>query len=76
MSGRLAMTSLEPEMMEVVHSAARRLRGLTLCQDGREEGAVTHLIIGLERRTIKVRIARVLEPLCYADAARLSVILD
>lgn len=41
-------------MAEVVRAAARRLRGLRLCEDGREEGAVTHLIIGAERRTIKV----------------------
>ena len=41
-------------MAEVVKAAVRRLRGLRLCEDGHEEGAVTHLIIGAERRTIKV----------------------
>lgn len=41
-------------MAEVVRAAVQRLRGLRLCEDGREEGAVTHLVIGAERRTIKV----------------------
>lgn len=43
--------------MELCKSATRRLRGLRLCSEGREDGRVTHLVIGKERRTLKLMLA-------------------
>lgn len=44
-------------MADLVKSAVRRLRGLRLCAEGREDGAITHLVVGKERRTLKLMLA-------------------
>jgi hypothetical protein len=40
-----------------VQAAARQLGGARLCAEGHEGGAVTHLVVGAERRTLKVLLA-------------------
>ena len=58
-SGSVAASAVEPEVLELLRAAVRRLRGLRLCEDGNEEARLTHLVLGEQRRTLKVR----LEPL-------------
>ena len=55
--GCIALTSVDGAVVELARSATRRLRGLRLCPEGREEGAVTHLVCGDERRTLKLMLA-------------------
>ena len=43
-------------IVAAARKAAKQLRGLRMCADGREEH-VTHLILGAERRTIKVPLS-------------------
>jgi hypothetical protein len=54
-----------------VAHAVKALRGLRLCTEGREEG-VTHLIVGGERRTLKVRHLNLLltEPCMRTQGSR------
>eukprot|EP00887_Chlorella_sp_A99_P005336 scaffold1.g5336.t1 len=56
-SGCLALTSCESSMITLAKSAVGRLRGMRMCPEGKEAGAVTHLVIGSERRTLKVMLA-------------------
>ncbi len=58
-SGSVAASAVEPEVLELLQMAVRRLRGLRLCEDGHEEARLTHLVLGAPRRTLKVS----LEPL-------------
>jgi hypothetical protein len=55
--GFLSFTSVGSAVEALCRSAARRLRGLRLCADGAEDGVVTHLVIGSERRTLKAMLA-------------------
>jgi hypothetical protein len=56
-TGCIALTSVDGGVVELARSAARRLRGLRVCPEGREEGQVTHLVIGGARRTLKLMLA-------------------
>jgi hypothetical protein len=49
----VAVSSVSPELLELLRVAVRRLRGLRLCEEGCEEARLTHLIIGAQRRTLK-----------------------
>ena len=53
-SGSVAASAVEPEVQELLRAAVRRLRGLRLCEDGHEEARLTHLVLGAQRRTLKV----------------------
>ena len=55
--GFLSVTSVGSATAELCRSATRRLCGLRLCPEGREDGAVTHLVMGSERRTLKALLA-------------------
>ena len=41
-------------MQQLARNAVRSLRGVRLCAEGHEEGRVTHLVLGHQRRTLKV----------------------
>ena len=45
---------MEGEVQEVARNAVRALRGIRLCAEGHEEGRLTHLVLGQQRRTLKV----------------------
>jgi len=53
-SGSVAASAVEAEVLELLRVAVRRLRGLRLCEDGHEEARLTHLVLGTPRRTLKV----------------------
>ena len=53
----VALTSVDAGVTDLARSAVRRLRGLRLCPEGREDGQVTHLVVGDERRTLKLMLA-------------------
>lgn len=55
--GFISLTSVSAAIVDLCHSAVHRLRGLRLCVEGKEDGVVTHLVIGEERRTMKVMLA-------------------
>ncbi|KAL6766685.1 hypothetical protein ACKKBG_A36965 [Auxenochlorella protothecoides x Auxenochlorella symbiontica] len=55
--GLLALTSVEKDVAELARSATLRLRGIRLCSSGRGEAGATHLVVGRERRTIKLLLA-------------------
>jgi len=55
--GVVAMTSVDQPLNDICASACRRLRGMRLCPDGKEDGQITHLVVGQERRTLKVMLA-------------------
>lgn len=55
--GFIAVTSVTKAMTELCQSAVRRLHGLRLCTSKQEERAMTHLVIGEERRTLKLLLA-------------------
>ncbi len=46
--------AVEPEVQELARNAVRALRGVRLCAEGHEEGRLTHLVLGQQRRTLKV----------------------
>ena len=46
--------AVEGEVQEVARNAVRALRGIRLCAEGHEEGRLTHLVLGQQRRTLKV----------------------
>lgn len=48
------MCAVEGAVHEVARNAVRSLRGVRLCSEGREEGRLTHLVLGQPRRTLKV----------------------
>ncbi|KAL3133363.1 hypothetical protein ABBQ38_007235 [Trebouxia sp. C0009 RCD-2024] len=56
-SGCLGLSCVEGEVQEVARSAVRALRGIRLCAEGHEEGRLTHLVLGQQRRTLKVLLA-------------------
>lgn len=56
-SGSMSVSSVDAGINELAQSATRRLRGMRLCPDGKEDGQLTHLVIGQERRTLKVMLA-------------------
>jgi hypothetical protein len=56
-TGVVAMTSVDQPLNDICASACRRLRGMRLCPDGKEDGQITHLVVGQERRTLKVMLA-------------------
>ncbi|GAB4817885.1 hypothetical protein N2152v2_004931 [Parachlorella kessleri] len=45
LQGYIAVTSVDPGVVELCKSAVRRLRGLRLCSDGHEDGKITHLVV-------------------------------
>lgn len=45
---------MDGEVQEVARNAVRALRGIRLCAEGHEEGRLTHLVLGHQRRTLKV----------------------
>ncbi|KFM25523.1 PAB-dependent poly(A)-specific ribonuclease subunit 2 [Auxenochlorella protothecoides] len=53
----LALTSVDKDVAELARSATLRLRGIRLCSSGRGEAGATHLVLGRERRTIKLLLA-------------------
>lgn len=55
--GCIALTSVDAAVVDLARSATRRLRGLRLCPEGKEDGQVTHLVVGDERRTLKLMLA-------------------
>jgi hypothetical protein len=55
--GFIAVTSTTSGVVALCKSAVQRLRGLRFCVEGKEDGAITHLIIGDERRTMKAMLA-------------------
>ncbi|KAK9811968.1 hypothetical protein WJX73_004071 [Symbiochloris irregularis] len=54
--GTIALSSASEAITAATRRAAKQLRGLRLCADGSEEH-VTHLVMGAERRTMKVLLA-------------------
>ncbi|KAA6420103.1 MAG: hypothetical protein FRX49_09952 [Trebouxia sp. A1-2] len=56
-SGCLGLSCVEPEVQELARNAVRALRGVRLCAEGHEEGRLTHLVLGQQRRTLKVLLA-------------------
>ena len=48
------VSAVEPEVQELARNAVRALRGVRLCAEGHEEGRLTHLVLGQQRRTLKV----------------------
>ena len=44
-------------MLRLAQKAAKQLRGLRLVPPGAEEGQITHLVVGQQRRTLKVLLA-------------------
>ena len=55
--GCLAVTSCESGIADLAKAATARLRGMRMCPEGREDGQLTHLVIGSERRTLKTMLA-------------------
>ena len=55
--GFISVTSVSASIVQLCESAVKRLRGLRLCIEGKEDGVVTHLLIGDERRTMKAMLA-------------------
>ncbi|KAL4430735.1 hypothetical protein ABPG75_005991 [Micractinium tetrahymenae] len=55
--GCIVLTSVDAAVVDLARSATRRLRGLRLCPEGKEDGQVTHLVVGGERRTLKLMLA-------------------
>ncbi|KAG7671975.1 putative Microcephalin [Nannochloris sp. 'desiccata'] len=55
--GFIAVTSTTSGVVALCKSAVQRLRGLRFCAEGKEDGTITHLIIGDERRTMKAMLA-------------------
>jgi hypothetical protein len=55
--GVLAVTSATASITELCKSATRRLSGLRMALEGREDGTITHLIMGEPRRTLKTMLA-------------------
>lgn len=53
--------AVEAEVQEVARNAVRALRGVRLCAEGHEEGRLTHLVLGQQRRTLKVSASLCLE---------------
>jgi hypothetical protein len=54
-AGYLAWTSVGSAVPELARSAAKQLPGgIRLCVEGHEEGRLTHLLMGAERRTLKL----------------------
>lgn len=56
--------AVEAEVQEVARSAVRSLRGVRLCAEGHEEGRLTHLVLGRQRRTLKVHPRPSPHPVC------------
>ncbi|KAL0035929.1 hypothetical protein WJX77_008231 [Trebouxia sp. C0004] len=56
-SGCLGLSCVEPEVQELARNVVRALRGVRLCAEGHEEGRLTHLVLGQQRRTLKVLLA-------------------
>ncbi|KAK9838709.1 hypothetical protein WJX74_001816 [Apatococcus lobatus] len=54
--GCLAVSSVHPDVKALAEKACRRLPGMRLSTD-EEETCITHLILGMERRTMKVLLA-------------------
>ena len=50
----VCVCAVEPEVQELARNAVRALRGVRLCAEGHEEGRLTHLVLGQQRRTLKV----------------------
>jgi len=48
------VSAVEAEVQELARNAVRSLRGVRLCAEGHEEGRLTHLVLGQQRRTLKV----------------------
>ncbi len=48
------LCAVEAEVQELARNAVRALRGVRLCAEGHEEGRLTHLVLGQQRRTLKV----------------------
>lgn len=53
----LGFTSVSPELRELARVAMQKLPGMRPCPSGRGDAAATHLILGDDRRTIKVLLA-------------------
>ena len=49
-----SVCAVEAEVQEVARNAVSSLRGVRLCAEGHEEGRLTHLVLGQQRRTLKV----------------------
>jgi hypothetical protein len=49
--------AVDPGVQDLCKSAVHRLRGLRLCPEGQEDSKITHLVIGKERRTLKLMLA-------------------
>ena len=54
LSNRSCAGAVPDQVSSLVRRAVKQLRGVRLCTEGREEAA-THLVLGAERRTLKVR---------------------
>ncbi|EIE20270.1 hypothetical protein COCSUDRAFT_57988 [Coccomyxa subellipsoidea C-169] len=54
--GFLSLTAVEEGTAELAAAAVKRLRRLRMCPEGRDEMA-THLIVGSQKRTLKVMLA-------------------
>ena len=61
-SGSVAASAVAPELQDLLRVAVRRLRGLRLCEEGHEEARLTHLVLGEQRRTLKVSLERMVAP--------------
>ncbi|KAK9865330.1 hypothetical protein WJX84_006438 [Apatococcus fuscideae] len=55
--GCLAVSSVAPQVKLLAEKACQRLGGMRLFADEGETAKITHLILGLERRTMKVLLA-------------------
>eukprot|EP00798_Chlamydomonas_sp_ICE-L_P009913 gene9913-7780_t len=53
----LAYTSVDKKILPKIQEAIKALPNSKMCAEGYEEGRVTHLVMGSDRRTLKVLIA-------------------
>ena len=51
------LSAADPAVLRLAQKAAKQLRGLRLVPPGAEEGRITHLVVGQQRRTLKVLLA-------------------
>lgn len=58
-TGFVALTGCEDGIVGLARRACNELRHLRLCTDGKEEGTVTHLVVGMPgRRSLKTLVSR------------------
>lgn len=52
--GSLVCSAVSPKMAREAQNATRTLKGMSFCTDGYEDGRVSHVVMGDNKRTLKV----------------------